>query len=232
MTKGIDAGPYGSPNRWRPITWMVDSVEYAWERPISTQQTAFSFVSQSRSWLPNAIGGVYWYGVDDTYTTCYIPLYCGIDTVPRSFTVGSLDRFSWESAWWVFNFVANYANLKYSYMIQDIQAVQKDIEGTFLAMQPVVEKTAVELAASDPKLLTRYLTDYSISHAEQVVSRWKELGGYLITKYNDGYVKDENGRPQEKGYPETWLREVIKSRPDQFRLPHKKEEVPESKLRD
>jgi dipeptidase len=229
MTKGIDAGPYGSPNRWRPLIWMVDSVGYAWERPISTQQTAFSFVSQSRSWLPDAVGGVFWYGLDDTYTSCYIPLYCGIDTVPNSFTVGSLDKFSSESAWWVFNFVANYANLKYSYMLPEIQAVQKDIEGTFLTLQPVVEKTAVDLANSDPKLMTRYLTDYSVTQAEKVVMRWKELGEYLITKYNDGYVKDEKGKPQEKGYPETWLREVLKSRPDQFRLPQEKEEVSKSK---
>jgi dipeptidase len=232
MTKGIDAGPYGSPNRWRPIHWIVDSVEYAWERPISTQQTAFSFVSQSRSWLPDAVGGVFWYGLDDTYTSCYIPLYCGIDTVPRSFTVGSIDKFSWESAWWVFNFVANYANLKYSYMLPEIQSVQKDIEGDFLALQPTVEKTAVDLASSNPKLLTRYLTDYSVTQAEQVVARWKELGEYLIMKYNDGYVKDEKGEPQEKGYPETWLREVLKSRPDQFRLPQEKEAVPKSRLRD
>ncbi len=221
MTKGIDAGPYGSPYRWRPITWAVDSVEYAWERPISTQQTAYSFVSQSRSWLPNPIGGVFWYGVDDTYSTCYIPLYCGIDTVPRSFTIGRRDNFSWESAWWVFNFVANWANLKYSYMMPEIQAVQRDIEETFLDLQPLIEKSCVDLATSNPKLLTRYLTHYSVSQAEQVVSRWKELGEYLITKYNDGYIKEENERPQEKGYPEGWLREVIKSRPDQFRLPIK-----------
>ncbi len=232
MTKGIDAGPYGTPNRWRPMDWMVDSVEYTWERPISTQQTAFSFVSQSRSWLPDPVGGIFWYGVDDTYTTCYIPLYCGIDTVPKSFTVGSSQKFSWESAWWVFNFVANFANLKYSYMLSEIQAVQSDIEETFLALQPFVEKTAVELARSDPELLTRYLTHYSVTHAEKVVSRWRELGEHLITKYNDGYVKDEEGRPQEKGYPETWLKEVVKSRPDQFRLPEKKEGIPESKLVD
>ncbi len=232
MTKGIDSGPYGTPNRWRPMNWMVDSVEYTWERPISTQQTAFSFVSQSRSWLPDPMGGVFWYGVDDTYTTCYIPLYCGIDTVPRSFTVGSSQKFSWDSAWWVFNFVANFANLKYSYMLPEIQAVQSDIEGTFLALQPAVEKTAVELSKSDPKLMTRYLTDYSVTQGEMVVTKWRELGEHLITKYNDGYVKDEEGRPQEKGYPETWLREVVKSRPDQFRLPEKKEEIPESKLID
>ena len=233
MTKGIDAGPYGTPNRWRPITWTLDSLDfYAWERPISTQQTAFSFVSQSRSWLPDPIGGVLWYGLDDTYTTCYMPLYCGINQVPKSFTVGSVGRFSWESAWWVFNFVANFANLKYSYMIEDIQAVQKEIEETSLALQPFVETTAVDLARRDPRLLTRYLTDYSVSHAELVVSRWRELGEHLITKYNDGYVKDEDGRPQEKGYPESWLREVLKSRPNQFLLKPKETEVPESKLVD
>jgi dipeptidase len=233
MTSGIDAGPYGTPNRWRPIDWTLDSLDfYVWERPISTQQTAFSFVSQSRFWLPDPIGGVLWYGLDDTYTTCYVPLYCGINEVPKSFTVGSLSKFSWESAWWVFNFVANFANLKYSYMIEDIQEVQRDIEEAFLALQPSVEKTAIELGKRDPKLLTRYLTDYSITNAEMVVSRWRELGEELICKYNDGYVKDENGHPQEKGYPESWLREVLRSRPNQFLLKPKEAEVPESELVD
>ncbi len=225
MTKGIDAGPYGSPYRWRPLDWTVDSIEYSWERAISTQQTAFSFISQSRSWLPDPVGGVLWYGLDDTYTSCYIPLYCGIDTIPKSFTIGSLNKFSWESAWWVFNFVANFANLKYSYILPEIQAVQKDMEGNFMKLQPTVEKTAVELSESDSKLMVRYLTDYSVTNAEMVVSRWKELGEHLITKYNDGYVQDEEGEPQEKGYPETWLREVLKSRPDQFLLKPEKEDM-------
>jgi dipeptidase len=218
MTKGIDAGAFGSPNRWRPMVWEIDGVKYSWERPISTQQTGFSFVSQSRSWLPNAVGGVLWYGVDDTYTTCYVPLYCGMDKVPPSFATGDLRKFSWDSAWWVFNFVANYANLKYSYMIKDIQAVQSELEGSFMAMQPVVEKAALELAGKDQGLLTRYLTDYSVGHAESTVDRWRELGEFLLTKYNDGYIKNEEGRPEELGYPEGWLREVLKLRPDQFEL--------------
>ena len=232
MRKGIDAGPYGNPLRCRPIVWEVDGVEYAWERPISTQQTGFSFVSQSRSWLPDPVGGVLWYGVDDTYTTCYIPLYCGIDALPESYTVGTLGKFSWDSAWWVFNFVANYANVRYSDMIADIQAVQSNLEGTFLALQPAVERTAVELARSDPELMRRYLTDYSVSHGELVVRRWRQLGEHLLTKYNDGYVKDEKGRPGEDGYAESWLRTVVSSRPDQFRLRSKDAEVPESKLVD
>jgi dipeptidase len=219
MTQGVDAGPYGTPNRWRPMDWLVDSVKYTWERPISTQQTGYSFISQSRSWLPDPVGGVYWYGVDDTYFSCYVPLYCGINSLPKSFTVGRLGEFSWESAWWVFNFVANFANLKYSYMKEDIQKVQQELEGRFLALQPTVEKTAVELAASNPEQLTEYLTDYSVVHAEDAVRRWKELGEFLICKYNDGFIKDENGRPQPSGYPESWLREVITRRPEQFKLP-------------
>jgi len=232
MTKGIDAGPYGCPVRCRPMDWSVDGVDYAWERPISTQQTAFSFVSQSRSWLPDAIGGVYWYGLDDTYTSCYVPLYCGIDAVPTSFTVGGLDHFSWDSAWWVFNFVANYARLRYSDMVRDIQAVQSDLEGTALALQPSVEQTALDLAKRDPKLMVRFLTDYSVSHGDLMVARWKELAEHLLTKYNDGYVQERPGRAKEKGYPPSWLEKVIKARPGQFRLPDKHPDVPESKLTD
>jgi dipeptidase len=218
MTKGVDAGPFGSPNRWRPMTWKVDGADYTWERPISTQQTGFSFVSQSRSWLPDPIGGVLWYGVDDTYFTCYVPLYCGIDAVPRSYARGSLKEFSWDSAWWVFNFVANFANLKYSYMKEDIQAVQSELEAAFDALQPVVEKTALALYDRDRALMTKYLTDYSTSRAETVVKRYRELGENLIRKYNDGYVLDADGREKEVGYPESWYREVIRARPERFRI--------------
>jgi dipeptidase len=229
MTQGVDAGPFGCPYRWRPMGWEVDGVEYTWERPISTQQTGFSMVTQSRSWLPDPVGGILWYGVDDTYFTCYVPLYCGITELPPSYTRGGIQEFSWDSAWWVFNFVSNYACLKYSHMIVDVQKVQAELEGEALALQPAVEKTAKDLAKSDPDLMARYLTSYSVSHAERVVDRWRDLGEALMVKYNDGYVKDENGRPREVGYPESWLREVVRARPDQFRL-QKQEEKGEEEL--
>jgi dipeptidase len=221
MTKGLDAGPFGSPNRWRPMIWKVDGADYTWERPISTQQTGFSFVSQSRSWLPDPIGGVLWYGLDDTYFSCYVPLYCGITAGPDSYGQGRLGEFSWNSAWWVYNFVANFANLKYSYMKDDIQKVQGELEAGFDALQPVIEKTAVDLYKNNPALLSAYLTDYSTSHAETAVKRYRQLGETLIRKYNDGYVQDDSGRPQEVGYPEAWYREVIRARPDQFRIESK-----------
>ncbi len=232
MTEGVDAGPFGTPYRWRPITWEVDSVKYGWERPVSTQQTGFTFISQSREWLPDPIGGVYWYGVDDTWFTCYTPLYCGINDIPKSFAVGSIQKFSWESAWWVFNFVSNYCNLKYSYMIEDIQKVQQELEGNYFKLQPFIEETALKLYKENPDLMAAYLTDYSVSSAENVVKRWRELGEDLMVKYNDGYVKDEDGRAQGVGYPEGWLRKVIKERPDQFRLREKEEDIPHTRLVD
>jgi dipeptidase len=222
MTKGIDAGPYSVPRRWRPLVFKVDGVEYAWERPVSTQQSAFTSVSQSRAWLPNAVGGLVWFGMDDSYTSCYLPFYCGIDAVPRSFAAGTIQKFSWDSAWWVFNVAANYAYSKYSLVLPEIQAVQKDIESNLLALQPVVEKTAVELSHSNPGLMTRYLTDYSVMHAELTVDRWKALIEHLFTKYNDGYVRDPQGKYPDVGYPEAWLRRVLRERPEQFKLPVEK----------
>ncbi len=219
MTKGIDAGPFGSPLRARPITFTLDGTTYAWERPISTQQTGCSYVAEMRSFLPDPVGGVLWYGVDDTYTSCYFPLYAGITAVPPSFARGSLHRFSWDSAWWVFNVVANYAQLKFSYMVKDIVKVQQELEGNFFALQPAVEKTAVDMLKTDPARARQLLTDYSVSSGERVYARWKDLAETLFTKYNDGYVQDDKGEPQELGYPEEWLRDVVKARPEQFKLP-------------
>jgi dipeptidase len=219
MTKGVDTGPFGSPMRVRPMTFKVGEETYSWERPISTQQTGCSFVADSRSFLPDEVGGVLWYGVDDTFTSCYFPLYAGITAVPPSYGVGSLQKFSWDSAWWVFNLVANYAQLRFSDMAKDIQAVQRELEGNFFAMQPAIETTALEMMKGDRDRARRFLTDYSVSAGEQVMRRWKELAEALFTKYNDGYVQDAKGHPQELGYPDAWLEDVIKLRPDQFTLP-------------
>jgi len=231
MTKGVDAGPFNTPNRWRPMNWRVEGKDddYTWERPISTQQTGFSFISQSRSFLPDPIGGVFWYGLDDTYTTVYMPFYCGVDQVPETLSTGSLSQFDRDSAWWVFNYVANIANLKYSYMIKDIQKVQSALEGDFLEKQPVVEKIAMDLYKTNPELMQRYLTDYSVSHSETVVKKWLELGDFLMTKYNDGYIQNERHNPQEVSYPAEWLKKVLESRPEQFKLPKRKQEL-ETKL--
>jgi len=209
MTKGIMAGPYGSPQRNRPLAFYVDSVKYSWERPISTYNTAFSFIAQMRSFLPDEIGGLIWFGEDDSYFTCYVPMYVSIKQIPKPFTIGDINKFSLESAWWVFNFVSNFANLRYSDMVKDMQAVQNKLERTMLNQQEAIEETAMVLYKKDKETAVEFLNDYSNDQGNKVVDEWRELGFFLITKYNDGYIKDEKRRVQTKGYPDAWNRQVI-----------------------
>lgn len=218
MTKDITAGPFGAPDRWRPMKWSVEGKKYAWERPISTQQVGFIHITQSRSFIPDQIGGVYWYAPDNPFTNFFTPFYTSISQLPESYTIGTLKNFSRDSAWWAFNFVANYANLRWSYMIQDIQKIQKEIEDLTFQLQPAIEATALELLKTNPVLVEKYLTNYCVSNAELNIKKWWQLADFLVTKYNDGYIQNEEGRPQEIGYPEDWLKREVKVNPGKKRL--------------
>lgn len=220
MTTDIGAGPYELPYRWRPMTWKVDGEKFLHERATSTQQTGWSFVSQSRSWLPNAVGGVLWFGLDDTYSSVYMPMYAGITRVPPSMAIGSgsFKQFSWGSAFWVFNFVSNYSYLRYSDMIKDVQVVQRELEGRFLGDQAEVDAAALALQKQSPRLAADYLTDYSVRCGEETVARWRKLGEFLIWKYQDGNVKDEHGKVTHPGYPESWYRKVAQANGDRIRV--------------
>jgi len=218
MTKDVTAGPFGAPDRWRPMKWQVNGELYAWERPISTQQAAYVFVSQSRGHIPDEIGGVYWYGLDNPYTNFFIPLYTSISRLPGSYITGRLQKFTRDSAWWAFNFVANYANLRWSYMLKDIQRVQKEIEDLEFELQPAVETTALTLVKKNPQLVEKFLTNYCVANGELNIKKWWRLADHLVTKYNDGYIQNEKGRPQEIGYPGKWLEREIKANPKKKRL--------------
>jgi len=225
MTKGIAAEPYGNPYRWKPLRFKLegDTTEYAWERPISTQQTAWSFIAQMRSHLPNEIGGVFWYGLDDTYSTCYIPLYCCITEVPAPFKEADVTKLNLNSASWVFNLVGNIAYNMYSIIIKDIQVEQKRIENKFFTFQKPIENAALELLKADRNLAIEYLTSYSKNQSDYALKCWYELWENLVVKYNDRYINDvkapgnEAGRsPKSSYYPDDFLRKVIKERPGYY----------------
>ena len=224
MTKGIAAGPFGSKLRCSPLTFKVDSVEYVHERPTATQQTGFTFVAQMRSWMPDYIGGVLWFGVDDAATSLYVPIYCGMDKVPECYRQdnGSLLEYSPTSAFWIYNSVANYAYGKYSYMYADIKKVQSKWEGDFNSLVPAIDKVAVGMSEADARV---FLTDFSVAQAENSTAAWKKLGEYLLVKYMDGNIKKEkDGKFVQNeykiptsiiraGYPEEFLRKMIKEYP-------------------
>lgn len=233
MTKDLGAGPFELPYRWRGLTWEVDSVVYCNERAISTQQTGFSFVAQCRNWLPAPIGGVLWFGVDDTYSTCYAPIYCGITEIPECFKVGNGDMLTYSetSAFWTFNRVSNFAYLRYNDMIKDIQKVQAELEGKFVSYVPIIDKAANELYQSAGEAQARkFITEFSVNEANNMTKRWKELDQYLLIKYLDGNIKREKDGKFERtetgmpatpifaGYPEWWYRAIVKATGDHFKV--------------
>lgn len=212
LSKDVGAGPYALPYRWRPLTWVVDGKTYLNERAISTQQTGFTFVAQMRAWLPDPVGGVLWFGVDDTAMTVYTPMYAGIREVPKNFAQGVADRgtFSWDSSFWVFNWVANQAYARWSDIVVDVQKEQRALEGGFFAGQAEVEKTAVEKYRRSPAAARKYLTEYSVRQGEKVHARWRRLGEQLLVKYIDGNVRDDAGKVNHPKHTESWYRTIVR----------------------
>ncbi len=219
ITKGTDAGPWGSKLRYGSLGFKVDSVQYWFERPIATQQTAWSFVAQMRGYMPDHIGGIFWFGVDDAATSLYVPFYCHTTSVPYCFAEGNGDYITYSptSAFWAFNFVANWAYNKYSRMLPDIRRVQEQWEAYFDRLVLGVDQSALEM---NPEDASAYLTQFSSTQAEAVTKAWIDLGHFLMMKYMDGqeqkeengvFLRDENGRafyPNRPTYPVEYLRAI------------------------
>jgi dipeptidase len=211
MTKGAAAGPYSSPYRCSPLVWTADDEYYFNERPISTYQTGFSFVSQLRSFLPDEIGGVLWFGLDDTYMTVYTPMYCSITDIPANYKKGiaSFGKFSWDSVFWVFNAVSNFIYPRYSLIIDDLQTKQNELEGEYLSKQPTIENTALALMKNSKGEAVDYLTDFSVNAGLNTYTTWKKFFEFLNMKYMDGVVKDEYAKPKRVGYPEEFRKVMV-----------------------
>ena len=233
MTKDPGAGPFELPYRWRPMTWKVDSVSYVHERAISTQQTGFSFVAQCRPALPDPIGGILWFGLDDAYSSCYMPVYCGISEVPNSVKEGNGDFLTWSetSAFWIFNTVANMCYLRYNDMIKDVQKLQSHKEKGFISTIGAVDQKALNFwNKGDKKAAVKCLTEFTVREVETTVKEWKELSHYLMIKYKDGNVmKEKDGKfernefgkqpeqPLHPAYPDSWYRMIIEKNKEHFK---------------
>ena len=191
---------YDVPYRWRPMSFTVDSVEYTQERAIATQQTGWVYVSQMRSWLPNPIGGVLWFGVDDANTAVFVPMYCCLKEAPKSYAPETADLYTlnWESAFWVNNFVANQAYNRYNQMIGDIRKVQRGIEDAWHNNQAAIEKQALALYNANPAEAVKFLNEYSTNQAQDATARYRKLGEYLLVKYLDGNIKKEKNGEFER----------------------------------
>lgn len=193
----IGGGVWQMPYRPTPLYYEVNGKKYFNERPTSTQQTGFSYVSQMRSWLPRQVGGVLWFGNDDGNMVAYTPIYCGNTVPPECYDTPGADAvtFSMKNAYWVCNWVSNMVYPRYSLMFPSLKAVRDSLDQSYFAQQAEVEARAVELCKTSKEEAVKYLNTYSNAKAQQMLKRWKELAFYLIVKYNDMAVKpDQNGK--------------------------------------
>lgn len=236
VTQDVGAGIYNMPYRLSPLSFKYEGKEYFNERPISTFQTAFTFVAQLRSSLPNAIGGVMWFGTDDSNMVVYTPVYCSTTTIPDCYAAKYADpvTFSWKSSFWVFNWVANMIYPKYSLVIDDMRKVQSKLENDIYEQSKIVEKEALASFTNSPKYAKKMLNDFTVCAAETALAEWKKFGEFIIVKYNDFVVKPEadgrfkrsstgiGARVSRPGYPEEFKKYLIEQTGDKYLVPANK----------
>ena len=233
LDNDIAQGDWAMPYRPTPLEYEVDGKKYFNERPTSTQQTGFSYISQLRSYMPREIGGVTWWGNDDGNMIAYVPIYCGNTVQPECFNTPGADAvtFSDKNAYWVCNWVSNMVYPRYSQMFPALKAVRDSLDKSWQAEQPGIEKRAEDLYKTNKQGAIKLLNEYSNRKAADMLSRWKQLAIYLIVKYNDMAVKPEKdgkfertatgiGAPVKRpGYTEYMRHELIRQTGDRFKVP-------------
>ena len=227
LDSDIGGGIWDMPYRPTPLYFKVDGKEYFNERPVSTQQAGFVFVSQMRSWLPRQIGGCFWFANDDGNMVPFTPVYCCATKAPRPYDTPGADElnFSMDNAFWVQNWVSNMVYPRYSMLFPSLKEVRDSLDNSYFRAQKEVEDKALTL---DEAARTKYLTAYTAEKAEQMLARWQKLATYLIVKYNDMTVKpEENGQftrtkyglgatVKRPGYSEKYAREIVKQTGKKF----------------
>ena len=234
LDSDIGGGIFQMPYRPSPLSFKVDGVEYFNERPISTQQTAWSYISQMRASLPREVGACFWFGNDDGNMVAYTPMYSCMTRRPKCFAGEGADdvTFSMDNAYWVCNWVSNMVYPRYSMMFPSLQTVRDSLDASYDRLQPEIEAKALALSTADERI--KLLTDYSCQKGDEMISRWQQLAFFLIVKYNDMVVKptDENGtflrtpyghgaRVVRPGFPERYAKDLLKQTGNKFLVPQK-----------
>eukprot|EP00727_Mastigamoeba_balamuthi_P006219 m51a1_g2216 hypothetical protein (549) ;mRNA; f:210119-212261 len=225
----LGAGEYGAPYRWRPLNFKVGGRLYFNERSISTQQTGWGFVAQLRSWMPRQYGAINWFSVDDTACTVYFPMYASSTRVPRAYRHrnGGMMNLKFDSAFWAFNLVSNYAYTRWSVIYPEVLAKITELEGRYFQEVAEIDAQAAKHFECSPESAVKFVTNYSVRTGNKLAADWLEFFKYLFTKYMDGNVKVPNpGHPlptvQQPGYPQKWYERIVADTGDHYLEPDQK----------
>ncbi|MBQ1637494.1 MAG: C69 family dipeptidase [Bacteroidales bacterium] len=226
FSEDVGAGEFRRPYRWRPMGFEVDGKEYEFERSAGTQQTGFWFVAQARGWLPDEIGALNWFGVDDSATSALTPIYVCTKKVPQSYAVGNGDMMTYSetSAFWLFNRTTHLAYLFYDRVAPELRAAIDCFENESKALVDEMDAKALKMlkAGNKPQAVDA-LTAFSLNRAQLLFNQWKDLGNRMLVKYMDGNIKQTNddgsfkdngngkhipASPLHPKFRERWLRGV------------------------
>ena len=195
MRVDIGAGGNACPYRWRPMNFEWEGKTYVNERAIATQQTGFWFVAQARGWLPDEIGALNWFGVDDSATSALTPIYVCTKKVPQSYAVGNGDMMTWSetAAFWLFNRTTHLAYLFYDRVAPELRAAIDGFEHESQTLVGEMDAKALRMieAGNKPQAVDA-LTAFSLGRAQQLFNQWKDLGNRMLVKYMDGNIKQTN----------------------------------------
>ena len=219
---GLRGGPFGNPNYHpRPVT--IDDLRYNTPRTIGVNRAEYTTLTQCRGWLPNPIGGLLWLSFGAQDTACYMPIYIGTTAIPSSFQIGDHWELNRESARWAFDYTDFHTLVAYSQAIQDVKAAQEKWESRTVERIPGIDTIALDIYKKDPVKAIEFLTDFSNSHADNVVNAWWKLGDDLLVKYRGMSIYDTKARKRlNLPYPEWWLKEMIRYHNLQPEKPRKK----------
>ena len=232
LDSDIGGGIFAMPYRPAPLSFKVDEQEAFNERPTSTVQTAWSFISQMRSWMPREVGGCFWFGNDDGNMIAYTPMYNCMTRLPKCYSGEGADdvTFSMDNAFWVCNWVSNMIYPRYSMMFPSLQEVRDSLEASYDKCQAEIERQATALPVQER---VEFLTKYSVSKGDEMIERWRQLAYFLIVKYNDMAIKPtectqfkrspygKGARLMRPGYDKSFARELIRQTGDKFLVPKK-----------
>lgn len=234
LDNDMGGGIWDMPYRPTPLSYKVDGKSYFNERPVSTQQSAFVWVSQMRSWLPRQIGGVLWFANDDANMVPFTPVYCCNTVQPKPYNTPGADdlTFSMDNAFWVCNWVSNMVYPRYNVMFPSLEIVRDSLERSYKGAQlPLEQQAMVYYKKYGEKKVIEFLNEYSCRKADEMLARWKQLATYLIVKYNDMAVKPEKdgkflkteygygATVKRPGFPEKYARKIVKETGNKFAVP-------------
>jgi dipeptidase len=156
------------------------------ERSIAVHFTVYATIIQCRNWLPDEIGALCWFALDNVASSIYVPIYANVTDLPSTYkTDGRITGFSKDAAWWAFNRVGTIAAKRWGDMHVMVDKVWRPMQKEYLKEHYVIEEEALNLINQDKyDEAIQVLTNFTDICGNEAVERAWKLGDDLWTTFD------------------------------------------------